>query len=201
MSTPTTLFPVAATVKVGDIVWANKNGHVFRGRVVKIVAGSPVNLAELGPVPNAPGPPGTFDPKDVSQAAMACFFAAERCESPEWVGPNARQRLLGPTIFLLALAAELYLKTIFILEKGKHTRGHNLVALFKKASPESKKAVIARLGKWEPQFQPMLSKHANTFEDWRYAYENESPDAEIEFLRAFATACRAVAEGLLSARP
>jgi hypothetical protein len=101
------------------------------------------------------------------------------------------ERTIGPGIVLAAFASELYFKCMLV-DAGAPSfpKRHNLTQLFLNLSPKSRsdlkrlweeivqpnpqtaKAVATNLGASILKLEDFLSEHADSFENWRYRFEN-----------------------------
>lgn len=119
-------------------------------------------------------PPIPFDER-IFRDAISYHEAASRCM--EVRTRDARQVMLtGPSPVLGAFAAELYLKTLYVIAwKRPPKRGHGLDDLFNKLPDDIKQRITT---KYKSRYRPGnlvkdLKGFAKTFVVWRYAYELE----------------------------
>ena len=87
-------------------------------------------------------------------------------------------RLLFPLFVNGALACELYLKAIAMIESSdcSFERGHHLEELFAKISLSAQQEVRENYAKKNIYIplDALLSKYGNNFIEWRYSFENGS---------------------------
>jgi len=127
-----------------------------------------------------------YDPQQIRNAADNFFMAAGRCLEKKQVSENQINWLPIPAVVCMALGIELCLKATITLEKNETPKGHELLDLFKDLSPQSKEALSARLSLQEAELKQRIASVSNTFEKWRYFYEEKSLNADLEFLHQFA---------------
>lgn len=104
-----------------------------------------------------------------------------------------------PQMVLQAFAAELYLKSL-LFNDNTQVRGHELYDLFSQLNANIRHEIINDTIKWitnlyperkitEQEFEIYLIEISKVFVDWRYVYEKESIDIDIQFFDAFIKAC------------
>lgn len=100
-------------------------------------------------------------------------------------------------IVLLSFACELYLKTLFCIEKIEENnnvsdismeKGHELNNLFVRLSNNLKQIISERLNYTVEQLENELENHKNDFVKWRYIFEIKSDEFQcnISFLERIA---------------
>ncbi len=99
--------------------------------------------------------------------------ASLRCYS-EPISDGILEGPITPAIVCNAFAVELWLKALYGFEnpKGFIPHGHNLLALFKKLTNETKIVLLNLCECSIEEFELTLGKDADSFESWRYAYEH-----------------------------
>ena len=98
--------------------------------------------------------------------------------------PNGQiESFLVPAVVNLAFSIELYLK--FLLAKNETpSRGHKLLDLFDSLDSTMKQEIIDLTNYDKDEFELLLSKHTEAFENWRYIHEsNERREVDIIFMR------------------
>lgn len=146
------------------------------------------------PKGHRPRAQGMFDTAiEFQEAAMR---AAEPSAGPAKVAP------LAPMIACFALAAELYLKTLLVVEGRAAPKQHRLNVLFM-LLPPSVQTEVARettglLGISEAELVPELQQLGAAFVDWRYIFDAEGRDISLSTLIEL---CRALYRTILARRP
>ncbi|WP_440030389.1 hypothetical protein [Chromobacterium amazonense] len=133
------------------------------------------------------------------------LVAATRAERMEVVDVSFEHSTI-PAIACYAFAIELGLKAIYITEKKRKIRGHELDCLFCKLSSRSKEVIesavtIPAYPRYSTlrTFMDFLEDHSKAFENWRYACESENDlAADSTFLHALAKQVQRTASDLLS---
>jgi hypothetical protein len=93
-----------------------------------------------------------------------------------------------PAIVCAAFSAEVGLKTLLKLE-GARSHGHDLLALFRRLSDESKLAVLDATGVAMEEFAAHLGHSKEAFVEWRYVYEAKGEKhISVEFMGKLAAA-------------
>ena len=98
--------------------------------------------------------------------------------------PNGQfESFMVPAVVNLAFSIELYLK--FLLAKNETpSRGHKLLDLFDSLDSTMKQEIIDLTNYDKDEFELLLSKHTEAFENWRYIHEsNERREVDIIFMR------------------
>jgi hypothetical protein len=122
----------------------------------------------------------TFDPRNSFRVAIQFELAYILLKQlPELTG-HVRHCVMAAVVDM-ALAAEIYLKTLQMIETGNAGSGHKLKTLFKSLGLSAAGSVRKKydtLNAKEPEtlnphdFDSVLNNINSTFEDWRYKYEN-----------------------------
>ena len=108
------------------------------------------------------------------------FYAAFERTSEYWLVGDQIRSAHTPAIVCLAFAAELGLKSLHLIERGKYPRGpgaHGLVLLYEQLSEETRHLIAADGVPRYPQYVPpktfldYLTDHDQVFLKWRYACE------------------------------
>lgn len=99
---------------------------------------------------------------------------------------------MGVEPMLLALSMELALKAWFVFDfdNPKHSRSHDLFALFEKLKPESQEKLDTEFKRSVAPYHPsgfhidygighILYQHKDAFTDWRYIHEPKSTNFEL----------------------
>lgn len=102
----------------------------------------------------------------------------------------------APQIVNLALACEIYLKTLLACA-GITIREHRLSTLLRKVPEDYQNKINTLLYQRYPITQnafgyPHIELLSNAFTEWRYSYEAKSLSCDISYLKAFAETLRDV---------
>ena len=114
-------------------------------------------------------------------SSTAFYLAYQRCLEQRPLPNGQVQFLAVPAIVCAAFPIELGLKSL-VLRAGGAASGHKLKELFGALEPPTQQLIIAAVGLARPEFDSSLEAASNTFVEWRYVYEQESANANIEFL-------------------
>lgn len=109
---------------------------------------------------------------------------------------------IAPFVVNAAFSVEIYLKTMHFIH-GEKLRGHNLLDLFERFNHECKTIFLSTAHDVRPLYKleenmsilDCLRSLSTAFEDWRYLYENNKLQVEIQSIRylmnvAFEACCR-----------
>lgn len=105
---------------------------------------------------------------------------------------------MGIDIVCLAFSVELHLKELHRVSSDNIPRGHKIIELFEKLSESEQEEVvshhsIARYGWDDAQLKCELLAISDSFERWRYAYENTTLRYNVYFAKALIEALQFVA--------
>ncbi|MDP9421375.1 MAG: HEPN domain-containing protein [Pseudomonadota bacterium] len=117
----------------------------------------------------APVPPAAR----IFRAAREYHEAALRCYELRQ-NDGQMQFLPYQGLVLQAFASELYLKALFVIEKGAAPgRGHNLNVLFKRLGSATKESISERyhIRYEDGELATDLEAFALVFQEWRYSHE------------------------------
>jgi hypothetical protein len=123
------------------------------------------------------------------KVADSFWFAATRNLEQRRLSPTQFQSLLIPGVVCLAFAVELGMKAM-ISRNSAPKKTHDLSRLFSQLPQEVQEKLVAASGKPQVAFDNSLKAAATIFEDWRYVYELENPQVDLEFLTKLADATR-----------
>lgn len=123
------------------------------------------------------------------KAAESFWLAAARNFEQRRISPTQFQMLLIPGVVCSAFSIELGMKAI-LLRNGKPPKTHNMAKLFELLPSEIQNRVVGACGKPRKEFDTSLECAARLFEEWRYVYELEEPQVDIEFLTKLADSIR-----------
>ena len=116
--------------------------------------------------------------------ASAFKKSAERSLEQRQLTNGQIESYVVPAIVNLAFSIELYLKFLLLAEKKTLKKTHRLLDLFNLLDSTTKQKIINLTKYDKDEFESLLSKHTEAFEDWRYIYEkNESISANMEFMK------------------
>jgi hypothetical protein len=109
--------------------------------------------------------------------AISFHEAAIRCAAPVEIEEGGTTSPTSPMIACYAFAAELYLKSLVVLDTGGVIPGHRLNVLFNRLRAETQKSIAERyrnlLNATETDLREALSDLGAAFVDWRYIYESD----------------------------
>ncbi|MET3666747.1 hypothetical protein [Caulobacter sp. 1776] len=115
--------------------------------------------------------------RQMFQTGFSFHEGAIRCAEPVidpqgiTVSPNS------PMIACYAMAAELYLKALMVLDTGSAIQGHRLNVLFAKLKQATIKSVENRFvkfsGEGAGELQRILPQISAAFVEWRYIFEDK----------------------------
>lgn len=126
--------------------------------------------------------------KQISLLARQYLLAADRCmDKKSFTYKQNFEALFVPAFVLSAFSAELSIKFILRSNNIKAT-GHKLKILFGKLPVDDQKEMYNLFEMQSDDFGKYLTDIDKVFEDWRYVYEENKNDQEIDpiFLRQFA---------------
>lgn len=131
----------------------------------------PRNVTIKAPIGNQP------TERQMFQTGYSFHEAALRCAEPvtdpkgSIVSPNS------PMIVCYAMAAELYLKSLMVLDAGKAIPGHRLNVLFAKLRASTIASVEGRFsdlsGEAREELSRVLPPISAAFVEWRYIFEDK----------------------------
>ncbi|MBY0454332.1 MAG: hypothetical protein K2Q11_05560 [Burkholderiaceae bacterium] len=127
-----------------------------------------------------------YDPQQIKNTAFSFFVGADRCFEQRPLPIGQFEMPLAPAIVCTAFGIELCLKAIIAIENGKAT-GHDLLKLFIKLSKESKTALASALSLDEIELLNEIGSISRAFVEWRYIYESQSANIDVNFLRRLAS--------------
>ena len=148
-----------------------------------------------------------MDPREIAGVARSYYWAAEHMQSKlvsvlragptEGVDPSSTNPLhiaiVGcnqSTIILWAISAEVALKAMYALERGKDPcRDHKLATLFEKLEYGTRSSLETRFQTIRRRralykdrtnsLEDVLKEHSEDFVDWRYIYEKPGMQNQI----------------------
>ena len=140
--------------------------------------GLPPGTIHVGTVNLSGKRPGTFasgvvklwnDPvRDLFHNALSFRKAAARCLNDSKVEPGI-EMLTVPGAVCAALACELFLKFIHLVESGAHPTGHDLFGLFNGLSQPIRTSLVDQ----RPDIEDVLQRNRSHFLEARYHHEVE----------------------------
>ncbi len=138
---------------------------------------------------------GSLDPKRMFEHACAFCDCATFCEVES---SDIEYRMRSHTVSGIvnsAFACEVFIKTLLVIHGKTLSKEdkHNLQELwkrFKKLDDTTAVFIEERMRKWfnsdnEDLFDELLREASNAFVHWRYIYEMEDGDLNLNFLRGF----------------
>lgn len=110
-------------------------------------------------------------PEEIKETAETFFSAYRSLDVVTGVIP--------PKVVCLALAVELVLKALLVVEGTRYGRVHSLNGLFDKLSSSTKEAILVKLAAPRSEFLRKLAEEetSDAFVRWRYIYEVPPGDA------------------------
>lgn len=135
------------------------------------------------------------DPQKIINTANSFLLAADRALEQRSLGPGQLQMLLVPAVVSTAFAVELYFKAIITLENG-NARGHDLSALFKLISATSQATLVAGVQHNHADFEQKLGAISSVFVEWRYIFEQQSANLDLQFLTNLARESKRVVDAM-----
>ncbi|EAQ32291.1 HEPN domain-containing protein [Idiomarina baltica] len=115
--------------------------------------------------------------------AMSFYAAAKRCSLKGMIP------LGTPSVICGAFSVELSMKSL-LYKNGVESKGHHLLKLMRKLSPEIQNEIRDGLGKKWPDFEEQLENCDKAFVDWRYAHETtQDLNINSNFLILLAEIC------------
>lgn len=138
--------------------------------------------------------------RQMFQTGFSFHEAALRCADRVDNGAGGLVSPTSPMIACYAMAAELYLKSLSVIEFGKSIQSHRLNVLFAKLKPETVKSVEEKfleiIGAENADIQKILPTMSAAFVEWRYIFEDEGGrniplNALVAFVRALYLEIRA----------
>ena len=136
-----------------------------------------------------------YDGKQILITANSFVCAAERCFEAKPIRPGQFQSLIVPTVVCSAFAIELYFKAIITFESN-NAKGHDLSQLYLNCSTASQNAVVSQLCITRGEFDKKIQVMSNAFVEWRYIFEKETLNIDLQFLNDLTAASKSVAEKL-----
>jgi predicted DNA binding CopG/RHH family protein len=120
--------------------------------------------------------------QDQAQNSSRSFYLAhQRCIEERRLPDGQIQLLVIPAIVCAAFSIELGFKAI-VLQSGGSVSGHKLKELFSALEAPTQQQIVSAVGVAEGEFNTSLAEASNAFVEWRYIYERESANANVEFL-------------------
>lgn len=128
-----------------------------------------------------------YTAKDIYQSANN-FLAASNALNEKLTLTNDIGTYIAPIITNTAFSIELYLKCLYLIEKGKPAKGHFLDKLYRDLTKETREIIEVTYDMLVPQSQTIallkqkvpnmktdlesvLKEMSNSFVKWRYSYE------------------------------
>lgn len=118
-------------------------------------------------------------------SSKSFYLAFQRNMEQRTVSPGQVQLLVVPAVVCAAFSIELGLKAL-LLQAGKQASGHKLAELFAKLESPMQQVLVEGVGLDKKQFSVSLEAASYIFVEWRYLYEKDSANADIEFLSKLA---------------
>lgn len=115
------------------------------------------------------------------------WLAHQRCMEKRPLPNGQFQFPAVPAIICAAFSTEIGFKAI-ILSEGGQAFGHKLAELFGMLSPASQNFIITDTGVDRTTFDQSLQSVSNAFVEWRYVYEKQNAQVNIDFLSRLAAA-------------
>lgn len=149
-------------------------------------------------------PKGQYDPLKMVQTGDLFFDASVRCLEQRKISENSFEMLMVPAIVNKALSCEIFLKALLIhqgiMPSGKGNDLHNLLELWKQLPGDIKSKILQTChydANEGSAFEKNLEPIALAFFDWRYIYEYETINLNLQFLDIVATALQETADNII----
>lgn len=139
----------------------------------------------------------SYDPNNIANISKGFLLAAERCFEQRQLSDGQIQAPLVPGVVCTAFSIELSLKAVLTIE-NKESTGHKLNELYGKLSPDSQLVLQNSLSLRKSELWNKLTKVSKVFVKWRYIYESESIQLDIDFLKRLAVAVKDLAESKIN---
>lgn len=130
----------------------------------------------------------------LAKLTASSFLEANRlCMNSHSEGGNERKLMVIPALVCAAFSAEVGLKAAIAAQEQPVKNKHDLWILFQDLSAQSQADVIRTMDMSREIFEAKLKSCRNTFEQWRYIYEDEGEQSvSLSFLALFAIAIEAL---------
>ena len=133
--------------------------------------------------------------RKIFNSAVSFEGAATLTEHRIPVSPGQHWWPIQPTIVNFILALELYLKCLLTIEGKEFAKSHQLSKFFKAIENRSQNDIATQLGYTDISlFLAEITKIDKALIEWRYIYEHDNKQINIEFLKAF---CRSTKEYII----
>ena len=122
----------------------------------------------------------------IFNSAVSFEGAATLTEHPIPKSPRQYWWPIQPTIVNFILALELYLKCLLTIKGKEFRKNHQLSEFFKALDGRSQKHIAAQLRYQDISlFLTKVTEIDRALIEWRYIYEYDNKQIDIEFLKAF----------------
>lgn len=102
-------------------------------------------------------------------------------------GVDIRSSLISSAL-LYALSSEISLKTLAKREGIRIEKQHDLKNLFDLLPEETKNRIKESVEGYDENFDTLLEANKKTFIEWRYFYEKDNLNVDLDFVRKFSLA-------------
>lgn len=124
--------------------------------------------------------------RKIFNSAVSFEGAATLTEHPIPTAPLQYWWPIQPTIVNFVFALELYLKCLLTIQGKEFKKNHQLSEFFKVLEESSRKEITDRLGyKDEELFLAKIEEIDKALIEWRYIYEHDNKQIDIEFVKSF----------------
>ena len=138
------------------------------------------------------------DVKKISTHGSSFYKAAHRCAEQVQNSDGTFERLLIPENVCLAFSVELNLKALIYSEGHAPNDTHNLRTLFRSLNGKTQNAIEAIIGYEKNLFDGKLKEIADSFEFWRYVYEQGDFSFDLEVLNKLAMSCEEISNNIIN---
>ena len=130
--------------------------------------------------------------RKIFNSAVSFEGAATLTEHPIPKSPLQYWWPIQPTIVNFVLALELYLKCLLTIQGKEFKKNHQLSEFFKALDAHSQKDIMAQLRYTDILLlQAKITEIEKVLIEWRYIYDYDNKQIDIEFLKAFCRATKA----------
>lgn len=125
--------------------------------------------------------------EQAQNSSKAFYLAFQRCIEQRQLPNGQVQFLVVPGVVCVAFSIELGFKAL-VLRAGGSVSGHKLKELFNALEPSTQQIIFEAVDIERQKFESSLEAASNAFVEWRYIYEQESANVDMEFLSKLAKA-------------
>ncbi len=131
-----------------------------------------------------------YTSEKVKQIANGFITGAERCMEIRTKSDGTFESALIAGVVCKAFSIELLFKAALLKERGEPVHGHELKKLYDDLSDESKLRLQRTLSLEQDSLEQKIDAVSKAFVKWRYIFESETTDLDINFLNSLASAAQ-----------